>query len=198
MLNTPETGIPLRHFVSDEGTHIAMSAGPVYYGFPPKVVKLKDDRTVTIGLERLAYMVEDIHPLHKEHWNETETLYLDSAMLPDYTRYTELEGRRQFVVFTVRSAGKMVGYLMYYVFRSLHVSNKFEGREDAFFLTKDFRGAGIARDLLQFAEDALKQLGCSYVGMSSKAPAGGPDIGGFLKAQGYKPVALYYLKKIQE
>lgn len=193
-----ETGIPLRHYINDQGAHVAMSAGPVYYGFEPKIVPVKGDRVVVIGLERIAYMVEDIHPLHKQHWAETEVLYLDEKMLPDYTRYTELEDRKQFVVFTVRCGKKMVGYLMYYVFRSLHVADKYEAREDAFFLTKEFRGTGLARDVLQFAEDALKQLGCKYVGMSSKAPAGGPDIGGFLESEGYKPVALFYSKKLQE
>lgn len=203
MLNSPTTGLPYRHYVNDQGDHVSIRKGPIYYGFEPKVVELDGEdgskEHVVIGLERLAYMVEDIHPLHKEHWAETETLYLEDPMLPDYTRLTELEERNQFVVFTIRSSDeKMVGYLMYYMFRSIHISNKFEAREDAFFITKDFRGAGLAHDLLQFAEDALKQLGCKYVGMSSKAPAGGPDIGGFLERKGYKPVSLYYLKQLQE
>lgn len=198
MLSPPTAALPFKHYVNDQGSHVAIRSGPIYYGFEPKVVDTGDKGEVVIGLERLAYMVEDIHPLHKEHFAETETLYLDDKMLPDYTRYAELEERKQFVVFTVRSQNRMIGYLQYYVFRSLHVANKYEAREDAFFLTPGFRGAGLARPLLNFAEDALKQLGCKYVGMSSKAPAGGPDIGGFLHTEGYKPVALFYLKKLQE
>lgn len=175
---------------------------PIYYGFAPRTIEMKDGRQVVVGHERIAHMVEDIYELHKEHFSETETLYLDDPILPDYTRLAELEARKQFVVFTVRSLSdnrkKMVGYLMYYVFRSIHMANIYEAREDAFFLTKDFRGGGVAKELMNFAEASLKDLGCKYVGMSSKGPVGGPDIGGFLKARGYRHVAEYYAKRLTE
>lgn len=192
-----------RHFTNDLRERVMLAKNPIYYGFDPKVVDTKDGRKVVIGHERIAHMVEDIYELHKEHFAETETLYLaeEDQILPDYTRYTELEARKQFVVFTIREAEdpkRMVGYLMYYVFRSLHVANVFEAREDAFFLTKDYRASGLAKPLLAFAEDALKALGCKYVGMSNKAPVGGPDIGGFLEKQGYRHVAQYYAKRLTE
>ena len=70
-------------------------------------------------------------------------------------------------------------------------------REDSFFVSKEFRGKKLAPALLAYAEDALRQLGCTKVGMSSKAPVGGPDIGPFLEKCDYKPVAIFYMKDLE-
>lgn len=165
---------------------------PTYRAFEPRVVD-----TVVIGCERIADMEDELRALHEQHYNETETLYLSVPFDPDYERYKEVEERGQFVVFTVRILGVMVGYLQYYVFRDMHSQHTYQAREDALFLTKEHRGRNLAPMLLDFAEHCLGQLGCKYVGMSSKAPAGGPDIGRFLERKGYAPVATYYVKQLE-
>lgn len=167
-------------------------SNPIYYAFDTREVG-----TAILGHERIADMVDELRVLHEEHYNETETLYLDVPFDPDYERYKEVEARKQFLVFTVRIHGKMVGYLQYYVFRDMHSKGHYQAREDALFLTKEHRGRSLAPALLAYAEHCLGQLGCRYVGMSSKAPAGGPDIGAFLERKGYRPVATYYVKQLE-
>lgn len=152
---------------------------------------------VVIGHERIEDMHDELRVLHEQHYRETETLYLDVPFKPDYVRYIESEKRGQFVVFTARSQGELVGYLQYYVFRDMHSAGMRQAREDAFFFTEKVRGKGHAPKLLKYAEEALKLLGCRFVGMSSKAPAGGPDIGKFLERKGYRPVATYYIKQLE-
>lgn len=164
-----------------------------YIGVPPEFV----DGDIAIGIEKLEDIVGEIRPLHEAHYNETEVLYLDHPFNPDYERYTALERDQQFVVFTVRSGWKLVGYLQYYVFRDLHTQGVYQAREDALFLSEQVRGRKLAPKLLAYAEDALRLLGCSYVGMSSKGPVGGPDIGPFLERKGYRPVATFYAKKLE-
>lgn len=164
---------------------------PKYYAFD---VEHRDDGVTVIGHEKIKDMVDELRVLHEEHYNETEKLYLAVPFDPDYQRYAVSEAAGQFVVFTVRMAGRMVGYIQYYVFRDMHSQGIYTAREDALFLTKAVRGAGLAPALLRYAERCLKQLGCRYVGMSSKAPAGGPDIGAFLERKGYRAVATYYVK----
>ena len=165
---------------------------PKYHAFD--VEHLAGD--VVIGIEKIQLMEKDIRALHELHYNETETLYLEIPFDPDYQRYIASEQAGQFVVFTVRKRGCMVGYLQYYVFRDMHSQKAYTAREDALFLRKSVRGKNIAPALLRYAEHCLKQLGCRYVGMSSKAPTGGPDIGAFLERKGYRPVALYYVKDL--
>ena len=163
-----------------------------YYAFEPA----KSGNTV-FGLERLADIEDEIRSLHKEHYDETEIGYMGVECSPSYDRYRASEEVGQFVVFTVRVGEELAGQLCYWVFEDMHANMKV-AREDAFFIRKQFRGQKLAPQLLNYAETALLQLGCGAVGMTSKAPVGAPDIGPFLIKRGYKPIAMYYLKKLEK
>ena len=58
----------------------------------------------------------------------------------------------------------------------------------------EYRGSGLGRRLLQYSEKRLKELGVDYFFMSSKAPAGGANIGQFLETEGFELNALSYVK----
>ena len=161
-----------------------------YYGFQPA-----QQGEFTYGIERIADIEDEVRVLHDEHYNETETLYLDTPFSPSYDRYRASEEAGQFVLFTARVGSALAANLQYYVFNDMHTEIKV-AREDAFFVSEPFRGRKIAPSLLAYAEDALRQLGCVKVGMSSKAPVGGPDIGPFLEKRDYKPVAIFYMKDL--
>lgn len=165
---------------------------PTYYGMPPFI---RDG--VAIGLEKFSDMLEDIRPLHDAHFNETETAYMDEQFNPNYPSYMEMERDGRFVCFTVRFNWQLVAYLQYYVFRDLHTQRVLQAREDALYIHPLARGKKIASRLVAYAEDALKTLGCQYIGMTSKAPVGAPDIGPFLERRGYRPIAMYYAKKLE-
>lgn len=165
---------------------------PSYYAFPPKI-----KGGTAIGIERFSDMLSEIIPLHRDHYAETEEVYLSGAFDPNYDSLMEMEKDGRFVCFTVRLGWKMVAYLQYYVFRDVHSKCVLTAREDAFFVHPLVRGQKIAPQLLAYAEDALKTLGCQYVGMTSKAPIGAPDIGPFLERRNYKPVAMYYVKELE-
>lgn len=169
---------------------------PTYYAYAVESHLMKGGDFV-FGLEKIGDMQDEIRVLHEQHYQETETLYMQEPFDPDYPRYIAGEKAGTFVVFTSRdAAGKMVGYLQCYVYRSMHSRSMLQAREDALFLTKAVRGVGIAPKLLKYAEKCLAELGCTHVGMSSKAPCGGPDLDAFLRRQDYKPVAVYYVKKL--
>lgn len=162
-----------------------------YYGFQPA-----HTGEVTYGIERLSDIEDEVRVLHEAHYNETETLYLDTPFSPSYDRYKASEEAGQFVMFTTRVGSKLAGYLQYYVFNDMHTEMKV-AREDAFYVLSDYRGKKLGPNMLAYAEDALRQLGCKKVGMSSKAPVGGPDIGPFLEGRDYKPVAIFYMKDLE-
>jgi GNAT superfamily N-acetyltransferase len=152
---------------------------------------------VTIGIERFSNMLPEIAPLHEAHYLETEAEYLDTPYEPNYQSYVSMEEDGRFVCFTVRMGWQMVGYLQYYVFRDQHSRRMLQAREDAFYLHPLVRGKKIAPQVLAYAEDALRALGCRYVGMTSKAPVGAPDIGPFLESRSYRPIAVYYVKDLE-
>lgn len=168
-----------------------MSAEHKYYGFEPAM-----SGNATFGIERIEDVGDELKVLWREHYNETEVLYLNEEFNPDVDRYKAQEEAGQYVAFTVRIGKRLVGYLQYWVFRDMHSQGMYVAREDAFFITKEYRGHKLAPKLLNYAESALVHLGCKYVGMTSKEPVGGPDIGGFLEKRGYRPVAMYFMKKL--
>ena len=165
---------------------------PAYFGVPPVV-----QGNFAMGIEHLSDMLDQISPLHAAHYEETEAEYLDDEFNPNYQAYMDMEKDGRFVCFTVRLGWKVVAYLQYYIFRDLHTQRVLQAREDALYVTPLARGQKIAPQLLAYAEDALKTLGCRYVGMTSKAPVGAPDIGPFLEGRGYRPIAMYYAKKLE-
>lgn len=162
-----------------------------YRGLMPLV---EDD--ISIGLEGLSDILQEISPLHRSHYKETEETYLDDPYDPDYARLCLLEQQGNYVVFTVRVNKELVGYVQYHVFRDLHTRQVYTGREDCFYIMPGFRGRGLAPKLLNFAEYGLRHLGCSYVGMTNKALVGGADIRSFLEKHGYRMVAEYFCKKL--
>lgn len=166
---------------------------PRYHAFPPLVAN-----GFTIGIEKLADMVGQIALLHQAHWEETERLYLDEPIVANYPKYSELEQLGQFVHFTARKNGQMVGYLQYYLFPDMHLGETLTAREDAFFVVSEERGKGLAQKMLDYAEDSLQKLGCKYAAMTTKAPAGGPDISAFLERNEYRPVSTLFLKRLKE
>lgn len=164
---------------------------PKYYAIPPRVFD-----NVVFGIEKFSDMLDEIRPLHEAHYAETETAYLDEPIEPNYQSYMELEKDGRYVCLTCRIGLKLVGYLQYYVFRDMHSRHVLQAREDAFFLHALVRGRKIAPQMLDYAEDALRALGCRYAGMTNKSPIGAPNIGPFLEERGYRPVAVYHVKKL--
>ncbi len=163
-----------------------------YYAFVPA-----KNGEVTFGLERVADIEDEIRELHVEHYEETEEGYLGTPFNPSYDRYKASEEAGQFILFTVRIGSDLAGYLQYWTFEGMYTNAK-QAKEDAFFIRKQFRGKKLATPLLSYAEDALRQLGCSTIGMTSKQPVGGADIGEFLMKRGYSKVAVYYVKKLEK
>lgn len=166
---------------------------PVYYFQQPLI-----NGSVAIGLEHFTDMLGEIEPLHREHYHETEVLYMDEPFEPDYERYMGLEKSGDFVCFTVRIGWQMVAYIQYYLYDDLHARQAKNAREDAFYVHPSARGHGIGAQLLAYAENSLRELGCTYVGMTTKAPLGGVDIGPFLERRNYRPCAVYYQKNLSE
>ena len=167
--------------------------GVKYYGF-----SAVQHGQYMIGLESIGEIIDEIRTLHQEHWDETEVLYLDRPMDPDYEMFVSYEGNRRFVLFTVRDENEnLVGDLGYYLGLSTHHAGLLQAKEDFFFITKEHRGGGVAKHFLRFAEDCLTKLGVKLIGMTDKSPCGGKSLRPFLESEGYKAVALAYIKEVK-
>jgi GNAT superfamily N-acetyltransferase len=156
-------------------------------------------RGYLIGREKVLPCLPQLRRLHEAHYRETEG-YATLPFDPDYERYVKLDEAGSFALFTVREreTARMVGDLMFHVYRSLHSREAVIAREDAFYLAPDARKGLLATRFLRYAAAALKQLGATAMGMSTKAPSGGPDLDPLLRRVGFAPVATFYYKPLKD
>ena len=137
--------------------------------------------------------------LFQAHWDETEVLYIDMPMEPDYEMFFWLEQNRKLLVFTVRDASEnMVGNAMFMLGLSSHMKGVLQAKEDTFYLVKDARGKGLAPKFTVYIENCLRELGVVYMGMSDKSPVGAQSLKRMMERQGFKQIAVYYTKKLNE
>jgi len=122
---------------------------------------------VTFHVERMADVIEEIQPLHREHWVETEEYRWVVGLDVDYDQYVAAERQGRFVLFTCRDNGRMVGYLMMYLFQSAHMSRR-QANEDALFFTKSARVGLRALAFVRFALARLEAMGVEHVIFTSK------------------------------
>jgi len=171
-----------------------VARSPIYHG--PEPVTYRD---CVIGVERLEDVVDDIRFLHKEHWDETETLYLPGRMDPDYERMIMMEREYRFVLFVVRGpTGDIVGNLAYHMNYSLHQRGLLIASEDAFFITKAYRNGRLAIKLLEYAERILAGVGVHCLTIGDKSPAGGASLEKLVTRRGYQPVVKGYVKMLED
>lgn len=173
---------------------VSSSEKPIYYGFD---AVLKGD--YLYGVERLEDMLDEIKPLHQEHWDETEVRYMpDEELRADYPAMLAAERNHRFLVFTVRHVAdlRMVGNSMFKLSGGLHQYDVLQASEDTFFVTKEHRGTGAASNLLDYIIDYLTKLGVVNMGMSDKSPCGGVCLEPMLAKRGFAPVALWYRKRL--
>lgn len=163
-----------------------------YFGLP--AARFND---YVIGVERIETMRADIAVLFNLHWQETEVLYLEEGMDPDWDMFEWMSSNNRLIVFTVRDAMEsMVGNAMFVLGHSTHIRGTLQAKEDTFFIIKEHRGGGLASAMLRYIESYMAYIGVKYIGMSDKAPTGGKSLKPLLDKHGYKAIATYYTKQL--
>jgi GNAT superfamily N-acetyltransferase len=148
-----------------------------------------------IGRIEIRSAVEDIKPLHAAHYVETEKYKLRHKAGFNYEHMASCQEAGMMHAFGARlvDSQQLIAYLFVYVTPSTHDSS-LVASDDGYYVVPEYRGSGLGRRLLQYSEKRLKELGVDYFFMSSKAPAGGANIGLFLETEGFELNALSYVK----
>ena len=91
------------------------------------------------ALEALAQVKREAEPLLQQHYEEI-ALNKDKIKLnPDWRAYAELDKINALRVFTARKDGKLMGYFVVIVSKSLHYRDHLFANNDIIFLTKAAR-----------------------------------------------------------
>jgi len=146
------------------------------------------------AVERIEDIEDEIKPLHKSHWNETEGHRHGLPFNPDYQTFIRYERAGRYVLFTLRRDGVLLGNCAMYLDRSAHTQTLI-ATEDTLYLLPEARKGRTAMRFVAYVENALKQIGaeeiCITVKMVNKA-------GKFFQFLGYRQVETGFTKILED
>jgi hypothetical protein len=149
----------------------------------------------TIQAERLADILDEIHPLHVEHWAETERHRHGIPLNPDYPFMLDAESAGRMVQFTMRAPdGALVGNLRMYIVLSRHTQTEL-AQEDTLFIKPAHRGGFDVLALIRFAEKSMASLGVREFRVNSKL-VNRADV--LMRRAGCQAVAIEFVKFLKE
>ena len=180
---TPELAIGLLH-----------AAAEVQVNRIPRDYPALEYVDYTVQHEYLEEVLAEIKPVHRAHWEETEGYRHDIALDPDYDYMVNAERTGRFMLFTVRTNGRLVGNCMMYLTQSTH-TKKWVAEEDTIFIDKEHRKGRIGIKLIQYVERNLAALGVTEIRVTVKTVN---RVGDLLQALGYQHTANQLIKVLGE
>lgn len=147
----------------------------------------------TLQVERMCDVIEEIRPLHFDHWKETEAYRQGQDFEPDYAAFCTSEAGGRFLLFTARHAGKLVGNCALYLHRSTHTGQLIATEDTLFVLPAYRRGTGLGRELVKFAHAGLRQVGVREVRVTTKTIN---LVSKLLERMGYSATATVLTKQL--
>lgn len=120
------------------------------------------------ALENIANVRREIEPLLEQHYKEI-ALNKDIIKLnPDWRAYAQLDAINGLRIYTARKDGKLMGYFVVIVSRSLHYKDHLFANNDVIFLTKTARKGLTGVKLVKYAIESLKAEGVTKLHVNTK------------------------------
>ena len=112
---------------------------------------------LTYQQETFTNCLQDLQQLWPQHFEEVAT-FPDFGLNVDLDRFYAAEKAGHLVIATVRDAGRLVGYMMDFVFSPIHYKHILSATSDAYYILPNYR-AKCARKLLKLIEQLVKNKG---------------------------------------
>lgn len=138
----------------------------------------------TFAVELMEDIIDEMRPLHKAHWDETEAHRHGLPFNPDYQTFIRYERAGRYILFTLRSEGELLGNCAMYLSPSAHTQTLIATEDTLFFLPEARKGR-TAGKFIAYCEDALKSMGVREINVSVKTVN---KAGRFFRMMGYKHV----------
>lgn len=145
-----------------------------------------------IQIEKLHKVIAEVYPLLQAHYEEVAVNKEKVKLSPDLVRYLDLEECGQFVVFTLRKDGELIGYNAFILTTFLHNKNNMLAQNDVLYIKPEYRHGSAARRLMKAAEEWL--IGkVDIISYHSKVDH---DFSPLLERDGYDKVEYILMKEI--
>lgn len=138
----------------------------------------------TFALERIEDIADEIKPLHRAHWDETEAHRHGLPFRPDYAAFIQYERAGRYILLTLRSEGRLLGNCAMYLDRSAHTPTLI-ATEDTLYLLPEARRGRVAMHFVRYDENVMKLLGAREINITVKTVN---KAGRFFRLLGYRHV----------
>lgn len=121
--------------------------------------------------EKIDGLQQELEPLLQAHWEQI-ALNKDKIKLnPAWDEYIQFNNLGLIHFYTVRDKQELVGYFCVVVTKSLHYKDHIFATCDIIYVKQDKRAGMTGYKLIKFAEQDLKKLGVSVLGINTKIHA---------------------------
>lgn len=146
---------------------------------------------VTFQQETAQGNFAEVKPLLEAHWDEV-AMWPDQILNPDWDLYRMVEDAGMVRAYTVRDAGVLVGYALFFVRPNIHATHVLMAVQDVLYVMPEYRGKWGARFLL-WIEAQLRQEG---VGMICQGTSPRHDLGALFARLGYVQFSTTWAKTL--
>lgn len=113
---------------------------------------------LVIQVERMRDIVDEIRPLHVEHWREREDLRPSGDYNPDYERFFAAQEAGVSILVTARRDRRLVGYCTAHIHQCMWTRERYAS-PDLTFVIQAERGSATALRMVRYAHLVLKAVG---------------------------------------
>ena len=136
-----------------------------------------------------------IEPLVAAHWNEIKLPDDENeAPKPNLTSYVAACNEGRIATFTVRDAGKIVGYATFWIAKHPQRANELGAWQDAIYLDPESRKGHLGSTFINWCDEQLAKVGVQVVYHSVRE---GRDFSPVLKCMGYQQIEVLWSKKLE-
>lgn len=138
-------------------------------------------------------VIEEGKKILPEHKSEL-SIYQDIPLNPEYEVYESLARKGMMALYTVRVAGEMVGYAVYFVRKHHHYKDYTWAICDIILIRKPYRQFGLGNALFAFIEDDLRKAGVDVIHTMTKTAH--PELAMLLQSRGHQHAETSFSKRL--
>lgn len=151
---------------------------------------------ITYRIEKFDDVIVEAEKMFAAHWDEIASHKEDRRLKPDLALRKLAESNGRLVIATARDAGRLIGYIDWFVYRDVNSSETTTAETDVYFVEERPNRALIMLAMIRNSLNQLKEMGVIYVRPRTKFKTEGlgRGAGPIWQALGFKPNEVIYSK----
>lgn len=141
----------------------------------------------------IAVMHDEAQSMLRAHWEELGQDRDKIPLIVNWDTYFNMEAKGELAVYGVYDEAVLIGYSIYFLFKSPHYDTELFAKNDVIYLHPPYRKEGIGCKFMEFIEQELKSLGVDKITYHVKPNTA---IIGLLEEFGFTEIETIYGKFI--